>query len=82
MQRLEDVNLWMGRSLSNLERARIKRKNPKILFEDMCFDIQQSAEKALKAVCIKEEILFKRTHDISYLIDLVDHEGIEVPDAV
>ncbi len=82
MQRLEDVNLWMGRSLSNLERARSKRENSKILLEDLCFDIQQSAEKALKAVCIKEEIIFKRTHDISYLIDLLENEGIEVPDPV
>jgi HEPN domain-containing protein len=36
----------------------------------------------LKAVCIKEEIIFKRTHDISYLIDLLENEGIEVPDPV
>jgi len=82
MQRLEDVNLWMGRSLSNLERARIKRENTKILFEDLCFDVQQSAEKALKAVCISKGIIFQRTHDISYLIDLVENEGIEVPDVV
>lgn len=82
MQRLEDVNLWMARSLSNLEKARIKREDNKILFEDLCFDIQQSAEKALKAVCIKEGIIFKRTHDISYLIDLVENSGIDVRDVV
>jgi hypothetical protein len=35
MQRLEDVNLWMGRSPSNLERARSKRENSKILLEDL-----------------------------------------------
>ncbi len=82
MQRLEDVNIWMARSLSNLEKARIKREDNKILFEDLCFDIQQSAEKALKAVCIKEGIIFKRTHDISYLIDLVENSGIDVFDVV
>lgn len=82
MQRLENVDLWMVRSLSSLEKARIKRSGKKILFEDLCFDLQQSAEKALKAVCIKKGIIFKRTHDISYLIDLLESNEIEVPDEV
>lgn len=82
MRRLEDVNIWMGRSLSNLEKARISSESSNILFEDLCFDIQQSAEKALKAVCIKKDIIFKRTHDISYLMDILESNGLAIPDDV
>ena len=51
-----------------------------ILYEDLCFDVQQSAEKALKAVCISRDIIFQRTHDISYLIDILEENGVNIPD--
>ncbi|TAK24195.1 MAG: HEPN domain-containing protein [Chloroflexota bacterium] len=39
---------WLNRSRSNLMRAR--RVEVGIYLEDLCFDAQQAAEKAIKAV--------------------------------
>ncbi len=34
---------WLGRAESNLARARLGRQSEDILYEDICFDAQQSA---------------------------------------
>ena len=82
MQNLEEAHLWMRRALSNLERCRIGRSNDRIMFEDLCFDAQQAAEKSLKSVCILEGVIFRRIHDVSYLIDLLESNGLEIPEVV
>lgn len=41
---------WLRRACSNLARARADRSVPEALYEDLCFDAQQAAEKAIKAV--------------------------------
>ncbi len=41
---------WLGRAESNLARARLGRQSEDILYEDICFDAQQAAEKALKGL--------------------------------
>jgi len=47
--------------------------------EDLCFNFQQSVEKALKAVLIKYEIKIPRTHSISELISLLKLIPIDIP---
>jgi HEPN domain-containing protein len=42
---------WLKRAVSNLERAR-QPKPPSVYWEDLCFDAQQAAEKAVKALYI------------------------------
>jgi HEPN domain-containing protein len=54
---------WLDRARSNLERARADRFSRHILYEDMCFDCQQSVEKALKALLVFKNIEFEWTHD-------------------
>ena len=39
--------------------------------EGLCFYAQQAVEKALKAILIKYEIPFPRTHNIGILLDLI-----------
>ncbi|QWR78976.1 HEPN domain-containing protein [Candidatus Magnetomonas plexicatena] len=70
---------WLKRAKSNLARARLGKVSDEILYEDICFDAQQAVEKALKAVCVINEINFNRAHDISYLIDLLDTANIKLP---
>jgi hypothetical protein len=43
-----DPNEWLRRARSNLARA--KNRIPEACLEDLCFDAQQAAEKAIKAV--------------------------------
>ena len=50
MKNNEFARDWLRRAKSNLERARVGKIKDEILYEDLCFDCQQSAEKALKAL--------------------------------
>ena len=71
---------WLRRAKSNLARA--KQPKPKESFwEDVCFDVQQAVEKAVKAVLIHREIDFPKTHDIGELLTLVDQAGEKIPRA-
>lgn len=53
-----------------------------IALEDLCFDLQQSAEKSLKAVLIFYNIDYVYTHKLNILIDLLEENSIEVPEFV
>lgn len=72
---------WLRRAKSNLARA--KQAKPKAAFwEDLCFDAQQAAEKAIKAVLTRREIDFPKTHDIRELLTLLSSSGEVVPEAI
>ncbi|MFN3179767.1 MAG: HEPN domain-containing protein, partial [Thermus sp.] len=62
---------WLARAKSNLARARLGRTSPEVAWEDPCFDAQQAAEKALKALLIALGIPFPKTHDLSRLLELI-----------
>lgn len=77
-----DPEEWLRRARSNLSRCRGDRRLPDVLFEDLCFDAQQTAEKAIKAVLVLRRRRFSKTHDLAELLDLVATTGIEVPPEV
>jgi HEPN domain-containing protein len=79
MKNLDKANNWLQRAKSNMARAKAGRVLPDILYEDLCYDAQQVVEKALKSVCIIHEIVFPKTHDIAYLIELLEKGNVEVP---
>ena len=69
---------WLRRAKGNLARA--KQTKPKDAFwEDLCFDAQQAAEKAIKAVLIFRQLEFRKTHDLRGLLTLLDSGGYPVP---
>ena len=76
----EDPREWMNRARSNLVRA--KDRTPGAYLEDLCFDAQQAAEKAIKAVMIKRGITFPYVHDLARLLSLLKEAGEVIPDAV
>lgn len=80
MKNLDKANEWLQRAKSNMARAKAGRVSPDILYEDLCYDAQQAVEKAFKSVCIIYEIVFPKTHDIAYLIELLEKGGVEVPE--
>jgi HEPN domain-containing protein len=61
---------------------RADRRLPDVLFEDLCFDAQQAAERALKAVLISGGRRFPRTHDLAELLHLVAAMGLDLPPEV
>jgi len=76
----DDPREWLNRAHSNLRRAGLRV--PGVYLEDLCFDAQQAAEKAIKAVLIAAEIAFPLIHDIARLLTLLEQAGEEVPPPV
>ena len=72
---------WLRRARSNLRRAE-QPKPEGVCWEDLCFDAQQAAEKAFKAVLVKHGLRFRFVHDLGELIYQLRQGGIEVPSAV
>ena len=71
---------WLNRAKSNLIRARAEIKG--VYLEDLCFDAQQAAEKAVKAVLIHWKVRFPYVHDLAELLTLVVQTGHKVPESV
>lgn len=70
---------WLRRARSNLARARAGRNLPDVLYEDLCFDAQQAAEKAVKALLVHRQVRFPKTHDLLDLLTLLDQNGLAIP---
>src|SRR5258708_33447686 len=77
-----DPESWLRRARSNLARASEGRSRPEVLYEDLCFDAQQAAEKAVKAVLVSRGVEFPRTHVIERLLDLAQAAGAAVPSEI
>jgi len=78
MQNREQALEWLSRASSSLAQARSGRISDEILFEDLCFNAQQAAEKALKAVCIYLEAEFPKTHSIGFLLEILRERNIVI----
>ena len=59
----DDPREWINRARSNLVRAQAML--PGVYLEDLCFDAQQAAEKAIKAVLIARGAVFPPIHDLA-----------------
>ena len=81
-KRQQRANEWLQRAKSNLARASAGKATAEVLYEDLCYDAQQGAEKALKALCILREIVFPKTHDIAYLMELLVKKSVSIPEDV
>ena len=76
----DDPREWLNRARGNLVRAR--QMIPGAYLEDLCFDAQQAAEKAIKAVLLKRGVNFAYVHDLAELLTSVEASGQAVPDDV
>ncbi len=76
------VDEWLKRAHSNLERAKAGKVAEEILFEDLCFDCQQTVEKSIKALLVYLDIEFEKIHSISKLLKQLEDAGITVPEEV
>lgn len=77
-----DASAWLRRARSNLAKADPDPIPPDVLYEDLCFDAQQAAEKALKAVLVHRGLPFRKTHDIGYLLALLDDAGQDISEGL
>jgi len=75
----DDPREWLNRARSSLIRASSCRALAGVYFEDVCFDAQQAAEKAIKAVLLSRRVEFPWTHDLGALLDLARQAGVAIP---
>lgn len=73
----DDPHEWLNRARSNLALAR--RTGPDVYLEDLCFEAQQAAEKAVKAVFIHRGTPFPYVHDLKRLLRLLERSSLKVP---
>jgi len=69
---------WLQRARSSLALAR--QKTPDVLYEDLGYQAQQAAEKALKAVLVAGKIPYPYTHDINALLSVLEQNDISFPE--
>ena len=73
----DDPREWLNRARSNLALA--KNRIPGAYLEDLCFEAQQAAEKAIKAILIRLGVEFPYVHDLAHLLSLLEEAGEGVP---
>jgi HEPN domain-containing protein len=73
----DDPREWLNRARSNLLRARKTLRG--VYVEDLCFDAQQAAEKAIKAIFVFRGLSFPYTHDLARLLKRLEDSGFKVP---
>ena len=74
-----DPLAWLARAKGNLNLAEKGGRLSGVLLEDLCFNAQQAAEKALKAVCLAQGQDIPKTHSLIHLMDILESGGIEIP---
>ena len=78
---MSDAAEWLTIARSNLKLGTSYNKllDDEIRFEELCFELQQCAEKSLKALLIHRGIKFPRTHALAELLDLLIEDGVSIP---
>jgi len=78
----DDPREWLRRARSNLSQAKGGVQLPEVCLEDLCFQAQQTAEKAMKGVLIALRVRFPYTHDLAELLSLIEQTGQIIPDQI
>lgn len=78
----DDPQEWLNRARSNLSQAKGGLAFDDVYLEDLCFQAQQGAEKALKAVLIVLQVRFPYSHDLATLVSLIERTGHPIPERV
>src|SRR5258707_6606946 len=72
-----DPREWLIRARSNLALA--KSDPVGAVLEDLCFEAQQAAEKAVKAVFVHRGVGFPHIHDLKKLLKRLERSGVKIP---
>jgi HEPN domain-containing protein len=72
-----DPREWLNRARSNLALAKSDKVGA--FPEDLCFEAQQAAEKAIKAVFVGRSLSFPYIHDLDKLLQRLELSGLKIP---
>lgn len=70
-EKLKVIENWLVKAEHDFGMAKLALDNSIEYSDSICFHCQQYVEKILKAYLICIDIDFKRTHSLSYLLDLI-----------
>lgn len=76
----ELVKAWVAKAQKDLVAARDALKRGENYTDVVCFHVQQSAEKVLKACLVWFEIEFPKTHRLEVLLDLIAQKDASLED--
>jgi HEPN domain-containing protein len=76
----DDPREWLSRARSNLVLAR--KTSAVVYLEDNCFNAQQAAEKAIKAIFIHRSESFPYIHNLEHLLKRPERNGLKIPKLV
>jgi HEPN domain-containing protein len=76
----DDPREWLSRARSDLILA--KAAGVGIYLEDLCFHAQQAAEKAVKALLIRQRVDFPYVHDLAELLTLLERTELSLPESI
>jgi len=76
----DDPREWINRARSGLTLARARGEG--VYLEDLCFQAQQAAEKAIKALLVHRKVRFSYVHDIGQLLSELEGSGFPIPDPI
>ncbi len=77
---VDEFDVWLGRAESNLRIAH-RARGEGVFLEDLCFEAQQAAEKALKALLIYLSGDYPRVHASTLLLERLEQHMV-VPESV
>ncbi|MFL5817805.1 MAG: HEPN domain-containing protein [Conexibacter sp.] len=81
-ERVDLAKLLLRKAESDLAVVRVLAVHPDPHDDAIGFHAQQAVEKALKAALTLSEVETPRTHDLSFLVELLGEHGIEAPPAL
>lgn len=78
----DDAREWIRRARSNLSQAKGGIQLPEVCLEDLCFQAQQAAEKAMKGMLVALRVRFPYTHDLADLLSLIEQAEQTIPEQI
>ena len=72
MADIEIVKEWLNKANEDFDFAFVNFKEEKSFFPQICFHLEQSVEKYLKAYIIATDLEFRKTHDLIILVKLCE----------
>lgn len=71
---------FLTKGEQDLAAARVLSANPDMAHDIVGFHCQQAVEKFLKAVLVKNDVVFRKTHDLIELMQVLEDHDIPLPE--
>lgn len=74
MDKTELINEWITKAENDLLNVENNLNSKSIPLDTVCYHCQQAAEKYLKAYCVMLDVVFDKSHNLLYLLDIINQK--------